>query len=152
MAAQDNLSNELFFKVHRGVNVSYPHYPEEGKSSQYRLDSKNLGTHWSADADVAKEFANSPNSRALTSYWRTDHAKVIHADVPMSSVETDSETMRLGGFANFSRQDPHEEKEVMVKKGAPIKVTGITKLRQSKDKSEVKSRKRTYKKPREMSA
>ena len=152
MSAQDNLSNELFFKVHRGVNVSYPHYPQAGRSSQYSLDSKNLGTHWSADADVAKEFANSPNSRALTSHWRTDHAKVIHADVPMSSVETDSETMRLGGFANFSRQDPHEEKEVMVKKGAPIKVTGITKLRQSKDKSEVKSRKRTYKKPREMSA
>lgn len=152
MAAQDNLSNELFFKVHRGVNVSYPHYPQAGGSSQYSLDSKNLGTHWSADADVAKEFANSPNSRALTSHWRTDHAKVIHADVPMSSVETDSETMRLGGFANFSSQDPHEEKEVMVKKGAPIKVTGITKLRQSKDRNEIKSRKRTYKKPREMSA
>ena len=152
MAAQDNLSNELFFKVHRGVNVSYPHYPEEGESSKYRLDSKNLGTHWSADADVAKGFANSPNSRALTSYWRTDHAKVIHADVPMSSVETNEETMRNGGFANFSRQDPHEEKEVMVKRGAPIKVTGITKLRQSKDKSEVKSRKRKYNPPREMSA
>lgn len=48
MAAQDNLSNELFFKVHRGVNVSYPHYPEEGGSSRYVIDSKNLGTHWSA--------------------------------------------------------------------------------------------------------
>lgn len=152
MAAQDNLSNELFFKVHRGVNVSYPHYPEEGGSSKYVVDSKNLGVHWSADADVAKEFANSPNSRSTEPSWRTDHAKVIHADVPMSSVETNEETMRNGGFANFSRQDPHEEKEVMVKKGAPIKVTGITKLRQSKDKSEVKSRKRTYKIPREMSA
>lgn len=150
MSASDNLSNELFFQAHRGINTSYPHYPKQGKSSQYRLDSNNLGTHWSADEQVAKEFANSPNSRALTSYWRTNHAKVVHAEVPLSSVETDTATMQQGGFANFSRQDPHEEKEVMVKEGAPIKVTGVTKLRQSGD--AIKTRKRTYKPAREMKA
>jgi hypothetical protein len=149
MAAQDNLSNELFFKVHRGVNVSYPHYPEEGGSSQYSLDSKNLGVHWSASDDVAHRFSNQQSKYPS---WRTDHAKVIHADVPMSSVETNTSAMIERGFANLSGQDPYNEQEVMVKKGAPIKVTGITKLRQSKDKNEVKSRKRTYKVPREMSA
>ena len=152
MAAQDNLSRELFFEVHRGVNVSYPHYPEEGESSKYVVDTKNLGTHWSADEDVAKEFANSPNSRSTEPSWRTGYARVVHADVPISSVETDRNTMRQHGFANLSGQDPYKEKEVMVKKGAPIKVTGITKLRQSKDKSKVKSRKRTYKIPRETTA
>jgi len=152
MAAQDNLSNELFFKVHRGVNVSYPHYPEEGGSSRYVIDSKNLGVHWSADADVAKGFANSPNSRSTEPSWRTDHAKVIHADVPMSSVETNTTTMAARGYNNFGGKDPWDEKEVMVKKGAPIKVTGITKLRESRNTGEVKSRKRTYKVPREMSA
>lgn len=152
MSAEDNLSNELFFKVHRGVNVSYPHYPEEGGSSRYVIDSKNLGTHWSADESVAKEYANSPNSRRTNPSWRTDHAKVIHADVPMSSVETNTTTMAARGYSNFGGKDPWNEQEVMVKKGAPIKVTGITKLRESKDKSEVKSRKRTYRVPREMSA
>jgi hypothetical protein len=146
------LSNELFFQVHRGINTSYPHYPKEGKSSQYRLDMRNFGTHWSADEQVAKEFANSPNSRALTPHWRTDYAHVVHAEVPISAVETDRETMKQGGFANFSGQDPHEEKEVMVKPGSPIKVTGLTSLRRSKDETAVKTRKRTYNPPREMKA
>jgi len=152
MAAQDNLSNELFFKVHRGVNVSYPHYPEDDGPRCSGVDSKNLGVHWSANEDVAKGFANSPNSRRTNPSWRTDYAKVIHADVPMSSVETNTTTMAERGYSNFGGKDPWNEQEVMVKKGAPIKVTGITKLRQSKDKNEVKSRKRTYKIPREMSA
>lgn len=150
MSASNNLSSELFFQVHRGVNTSYPHYPKAGSSSQYKLDLNNLGTHWSADAQVAKEFANSPNSRALTPHWRTDYAHVVHAEVPMSAVETDPETMRQGGFANFSRQDPHGEKEVMVKEGAPIKVTGVTNLRQSGE--SIKVRKRTFKPAREMKA
>lgn len=152
MSASENLSQELFFNVHRGVNTSYPHYPKAGRSTTNKLDKENLGTHWSADETVAQEFANHPNSRRLYPSWRTNHAKVIHAEVPMSSVETDTETMKQGGFANFSRQDPHEEKEVMVKEGAPIRVTGITKLRESKDKGRVQSRKRTFNPPREMKA
>jgi hypothetical protein len=112
----------------------------------------NFGTHWSADEQVAKEFANSPNSRSMTPHWRTDYAHIIHAEVPMSSVETETETMKRGGFANFSRQDPTEEKEVMVKEGAPVKVTGRTSLRRSKDETAIKSRKRTYNPPREMKA
>jgi hypothetical protein len=148
----NNLSNELFFNVHRGVNTSYPHYPQGGKSTQYKLDMNNFGTHWSADQQVAKEFANSPNSRALVPHWRTDYAHVIHAEVPMSSVETDTETMKQGGFANFSRQDPTGEEEVMVKKGAPLKITGVTNLRRSKDETAIKARKRTFNPPREMKA
>jgi hypothetical protein len=142
------LSNELFFQAHRGVNLSYPHYPKEGKSSQYRLDTKNLGTHWSADEEVAQRFAN----KGKYPDWRTDYAHVIHAKVPMSSVETDTAKMKEGGFANFSRQDPHNEQEVMTKEGAPIQVTGMTTMRRSKDHTEVKSRKRNYNPPREMKA
>jgi hypothetical protein len=139
------LSNELFFEAHRGVNLSYPHYPREGKSSQYRLDSKNFGTHWSADENVAKRFAN----KGEYPDWRTDYARVVHAEIPMSSVETHTETMKQGGFANFSRQDPMNEKEVMTKEGAPVRVTGMTTMRRSKDQTEVKTRKRTYNPPRE---
>ena len=142
------LSNELFFQAHRGVNLSYPHYPKEGKSSQYRLDTKNLGTHWSADEEVAKRFAN----KGKYPDWRTDYARVVHAQIPMSSVETNTETMKEGGFANFSRQDPHNEKEVMTKEGAPVKITGMTTMRRSKDQNEVKTRKRKYNPPREMKA
>jgi hypothetical protein len=68
----------------------------------------------------------------------------------MSSVETNTEKMRQGGFANFSSQDPHEEKEVMVKEGAPVKITGVTNLRKSGE--AVKSRKRTFNPPREKTA
>lgn len=150
MSAEDNLSQELFFNVHRGVNVSYPHYPEAGGKSQYALDQENLGTHWSVDEPVAKDFANHPSSRSKYPSWRTNHGRVIHAEIPMSAVETDTETMRGKGFANFDGKDEFKEKEVMAKKGAPIRVTGITKLRESKDKGRVQSRKRTYNPPREM--
>jgi hypothetical protein len=143
------LSNELFFQAHRGVNLSYPHYPVEGKSTQYRLDTKNFGTHWSADPEVAERFAN---KQSKYPDWRTNYARIIHAEIPMSSVETNTETMKQGGFANFSRQDPMNEQEVMTKEGAPVRVTGMTTLRRSKDETEIKSRKRTYNPPRKGTA
>lgn len=144
--SSNNLSQELFFPVHRGVNVSYPHYTQDGDKSQYALDASNLGTHWSADEQVAKEFANNPNSRSFDPSWRTKYGHVIHANVPMSSVETDVPTLQAGGYANLGGKDPFKEKEVMAKPAHPVEVTGVTKLRASGEK--VKARKRTYNPPR----
>ena len=146
MSASDNLSNELFFEVHRGVNTSYPHYPESGGSTNYVLDKANLGTHWSASEQVAKEFANSPRSRAMVPHWRTNYGRIIHGELPMSSMETDNAKLREGGVLRNSS----DEKEVTAQKGATVRVTGVTKLRQVGDK--VKTRKRTYRQPREMKA
>lgn len=146
MSASDNLSNELFHNVHRGLDLAWHGNNNIGFGN---IDKKNLGTHWSASQDVAEKFANK-NSKYPS--WRTNYAKILHAQVPMSSVETDTETMKSRGYGNFGGKDPLGEKEVMVKEGAPVKLTGITKLRESKDKNEVKSRKRSYNPPREMKA
>ena len=134
------LSNELFYDVHRGINT---------KSGARTVDKTNLGMHWSTSQDVAQHFANSSSKYPS---WASNHARVIHAQVPISSVETDDKTLQQRGFAGFKGKDPLGEKEVPVREGAPVRVTGITKLRESKDKNELKSRTRRYNPSREMKA
>lgn len=133
------LSNELFFPVHRGVWASY--------LTDRKLDTKNLGVHWTADKAVAERFANAKDKS-----WRTKHAFVLHGEVPMSSVETNTRTMQQRGHAGYAGSDPLKEQEVMIKENAPVKVTGMTKYRTTDDFTKTKSRTRTYVPPREMKA
>ena len=128
MAAEDVLSNELFFQVHRGLYVK----PGE------KLDSKNPGTHWSASPVVAEAFARKGGDPGSTRV-------IFHANVPISSVETRTGTLKrkeVGG-------EHEHEQEVPVRFQKPVLVTGRTTLRGFGD---VKSRKRTYNPPREMKA
>ena len=131
------LSNELFFEAHRGIGLD--------KDKKVK---PNLGIHWSVDKSKAAEIGlkNSP--------LRTGNmAAVIHANIPISSAETNVEELKKLGWG-FNEQDVHEwlsrdplgEKEVMVKKGAPVTVTGKTTYTPGR------MRKRTYNPPREMKA
>ena len=133
------LSNELFFPVHRGVWGSY--------LTNRKLDTTNLGVHWTADKSVAEKFANA-NDKS----WRTKHAFVLHGEVPMSSVETDTRTMQQRGHAGYTGKDPLGEKEIQVKEGSPVKVTGMTKYRTTDNFTKTKSRTRRYNPPRNMTA
>ena len=136
------LSNELFFKAHRGVLVN--------TSMGKKLDNKNLGMHWSVNPDKAEEFA----IKAM--HWPDRTGYVYHGEIPMSSVETGTERLRQRGFAGFLGKDPFGEQEVPVKENAPVKVTGRTKYTRKilpgGYGSEVKERKRRYNPPREMKA
>jgi hypothetical protein len=128
MAAEDNLSNELFFQVHRGLYIK----PGE------KLESKQPGTHWSTSPVVAEAFARKGGESGSTRV-------IFHANVPMSSVETRTGTLKrkeVGG-------EYEHEQEVPVRFNKPVLVTGRTTLRGFGD---VKSRKRTYNPPREMPA
>jgi hypothetical protein len=135
MSASDNLSQELFFTVHRGLPA------EKERLNQTR----HVGMHWSANDIIAEDFAVDNNEPGRTKPY------VIHAKVPISSVETDSDTLynrSVGG--DFSG-----EQEVPVKSGSPIQITGRTTLRKGKNDSRYqysKSRKRTYNPPREATA
>lgn len=108
MAAQDNLSkqqwnqSELTFQVHRGV------------TRKFKKDAP-LGMHWSADPQVARRFAGS-------------FGTVMHAEVPISAVETDSKRLSRAQVWQDSRdrEMKRPEKEVPVKPGAKVKVTGIS--------------------------
>jgi len=118
-----NLSNELFFEAHRGIPTGAKHSIR-----------KALGMHWSADYDTAKKFSE---GATMWSAGRK-HGAIIHANIPMSSVETDPEALwehRVSGDL---------ESEVPVKKGSTVLVTGITKRKGEK------TRTRKYNPPRQM--
>lgn len=141
MSASDNLSNELFFKAHRGVLVN---------TSMGKKLEKNVGMHWSVNPDKAEEFA------IRQMHWPDRTGYVYHGEIPMGSVETDTKRLKERGFAGFMGKDPLGESEVPVKEDAPVKVTGRTKYKRKilpgGYGSEVKVRTRTYNPPREMKA
>lgn len=146
MAAQDHLGRqwhqpEITVSVHRGIVADSPQ----------NIDQKSdVGMHWSADRSIAEDFAVDNNQPGVTKPY------VLHADVPISSIETDPHTLswrNVGGI--FSG-----EKEVPVGEGKKIRITGRTTLRQDKSLKDVeknrhrypKSRTRTYHPPREATA
>ena len=138
------LSQELFFNVHRGL--------------QYRrgekTDTSALGMHWSATPKHAELRA----SRHLR--YGGHRGEVWHGTAPVSSVETDTKLLGQRGFAGFQGQDPLNEKEVPLKPGAPVSITGITKYRAKEIRNEkgeiedieTKKRTRRFNPPREMKA
>jgi len=156
-----NLSNELFFEAHRGLKQS--------PSKDY-----GLGMHWSADKGVARGFSgggkkHDPN--AWSSSTSSQPHTVIHAQVPISSVESDRKTMgqrgvfdRNSSSSQFRGLAEHE-KEISVKPGAPVMVTGVTRYRKIERPSQspyaipgiskevrTKPRTRTYNPPRMVKA
>lgn len=140
MAAQDNLSQELFFTAHRGIAH------EDPKTMNQK---SNVGMHWSADKSIAEDFAVDNNTPGYTKPY------VFHAEIPMSSVETNTDTLdyhSVGG--DFSG-----EKEVPVGEGKKIRITGRTTLRKDPKINDgknrhryPKSRTRRYNPPREATA
>jgi hypothetical protein len=145
MAAEDNLSHELFFNVHRGIAA----VPKE-------IDQRRgIGMHWSADKDVALDFAVDNTERGRTK------PIVFHGQVPISSVETDPSTLWK------HRVIGELEKEVPVGLGKKMLITGRTTFRPEPEPplSNIspetrlknrhrypKSRTRTYNPPREANA
>lgn len=127
------LSQELFYEVHRGIQGSVGKGGYEG-----------LGMHWSASRNTAEHF---------THKYGMPESAVIHAQIPLSSVETDSKRLVERGYANFGGKDPLGEKEVPVKEGASVFVTGITRYKR-RDRDDWALRKRTtrYAEPKEMKA
>ena len=150
MSASDNLSQELFFTVHRGISKPNP-----------KPLNKELGTHWTTQEDIAHELADRQQT-GHDFYYSPEHRTIIHGEVPMSSVETNIEELDKGSVFSSGNLNKNIEKEVPIKRGAKVRVTGITKIykdpRLDKDTGnpienrKMRTRKRTYSPPREMQA
>lgn len=148
-----NLSNELFFEAHRGL--------KESPDKKY-----GLGMHWSTNEKIARGFSGGSKLKEHDpNAWRPEHIShphtVIHAQVPMSSVETNTQVLGQRGVFDRKSDVGNFEKEVSVRPGAPVMVTGITKYRKIERPSQVpgtsketqsKPRTRRYKTPRTMQA
>ena len=143
------LSNELFFEAHRGISRPSP--------TPLRKD---LGTHWSVEEGIAHELADRQQT-GHDFYYNPEHRTIIHAKIPMSSVEHDTEKLQRSAVLRPGNLNQNPEKEVPVKKGAPVIVTGMTKRYSSPRldidtgkalERKVRTRKRTFNPPREMRA
>lgn len=148
MAANDNLSNELFFTAYRGLNGP--------------LDrTRGLGMHWSANdykAEAITEHQRSGDER----FYEPSHTTLISAHIPMSSVETNTKTLRQASVYSPEDLSKNSEEEIPVKKGSPVFVRGITTIKsespydyftgQKKEEVKERIRSRTYNPPRKMQA
>ena len=151
MSAQDNLSSqqwsqpELLHDIHRGLapaamaklmgGTENPYDPEVGKSR--------VGVHWTSSSTVAKTFAGN------NGFWGT--GTIIHGIAPMSSLETDRKALESGQVDLSGKLN---EKEVTLKKNAPIKVTGKSTIKEvpGTEAKRYRVRKRTYNPPRQLKA
>lgn len=145
MAAEDNLSHELFFEAHRGLRLR--------SGNNFTVDKSNLGTHWSADEGVARDFAGIN--------FQPESGQVYHARVPVSSVDTDTDSLKSSQVIT-PWGSPYDEDEVPVKSGAKVLVTGRTTYKEAYGNDPrgkeglavmpVRTRTRRYNPPREMEA
>jgi hypothetical protein len=120
-------------EMHRGMAVSLP--PElhsfvmdrnqtpdwQARAIVEHLRTQPLGMHWSADPSVSREFAKFENAK------QDGTTKVIvHAKLPeVEHIETDPGKLTEHGIFrhdNFLAG----EKEIPLKEGAPVRVTGVT--------------------------
>ena len=113
------------------------------------VNTKVLGPHWSADKKVAHIFAVHPEA----GNGDYDHRSrlggtIVHARVPMSSVETNTTRLREMGVQTH---DSDLEKEVPLKREAPVEITGMTRITEP-SKVRLRERKRNYNPPRKGTA
>lgn len=73
-----------------------------------------LGMHWTSDPSIARNM------------FATPYGHVVHAEVPISSVETDTKVLNRWGVSDAEQEKANPEKEVPIKSGTSIKVTGVT--------------------------
>jgi len=105
------------------------------------LNPNGVGAHFSADKSIASGFSGAKGV-------------LINSEIPISSMETDTETLNKKGVGNgylYADGTKFDEKEVTAKTGAPIKVKSVQSLKK-KDGRTRRTRTRTFNPPREMKA
>jgi hypothetical protein len=149
MSAQDSLS-QLQFEAHRSLSHNAP--------IQLKPD---LGRHWSVQEDIANELADRQRS-GYDHHYSPEYRMTLHAKIPMGSVETKYSELHNRAVLSPRNLNENAEKEVPVKKGSSVFVTGITKTYKAPEflpysgkenvDRKIRTRTRTYNPPREMQA
>jgi len=150
VSAEDNLSQELFFNVHRGL-APKTLLSMSGGVKPEGVGKNRLGVHWTASPAVAKTFAGE------NGYWGP--GTVLHGTAPISSVETNKSVL---DERQVDLTGKLSEKEITLKKDAPVNLLGKDTIKERKGKMDPKYpgesiplyrvRKRTFNPPREVKA
>lgn len=137
MAAQDNLSDQ-FITVYRGRSRYWG-----WESPKTEEDLKGLGMHWTTDLGVARHFASGWNDSDSEPDHRTGKratelgGHVLYGKVHRQHVveQNTPEWKRLAKEHAIIGDDDGVlgEKEVTLRKNAPIEVTGLEEVRNRRD-------------------
>lgn len=123
---------ELSWNVYRGINVPRGEKPN--------LES--LGSHWTHSYDVAEAFSTGNPSNIFLQRGNSKKY-ILHGEVPISSYQGSKE-FREKHAIDFN---PLEE-ELPVRTGAPINLTGVTRVTDSSGSTNT----RMFKKPKRSKA
>lgn len=122
---QDDLEAAGHVKVYRGLHAGFPNTIRSSKD----IDLNNLGTHWTVDRNVARDFALKSGSTLRPDGYLVEgwvHPRhVAHLSNP-------EDAERYGGRGIF-RATFNVEQEATVRDGAPIRVTGMSKVHRVND-------------------
>lgn len=132
MSTENNLSQELFFEAHRGLQTNRP--------------SGKLGVHWTTSSNTAHLFTIPPSG---TPNPQMRGKTIISANIPVSSVETNTKRLKNLDVLNEDNTPKYAgEDEVTVKSGAPVFVKSVKKEQPNFG----RTRTRTYNPPRKVQA
>jgi hypothetical protein len=154
MSASDHLSKEQF-ELHRGINLQL---------AGGKISKKGVGVNWTANHDYAKGWAiPALNPATEEDYydeegsdfnWNKTKGTVLHGTVSKRAVlkpGTEEHAKMADEYASAGEGD-----ELLVRPNAKIKVHKETRIRYNADAPEgettYKTRTRTYKPPRKMTA
>ena len=128
MSAQESLSPKQF-KLYRGINLKEP-------------DTSNLGVHWTSSKSVAKKFARGidpysgqrEHDAGLGPKLDVGHIIEAHVDsshvVPVDSEEWNKIAEDKGIY--HPQSEGGSEKEVTLRKSAPVNITRVHKIDRNK--------------------
>jgi hypothetical protein len=112
----------------------------------YSSSEPNLGMHWSTSRRVAEEMVSHAQHQLGKTAGLKDKTVIYNAIIPESSVETDVEVLKSKKVLSPEDLSKNKEKEIPVKAGKPVK------LKSKSTTTNVRTRVRTYKPPREVPA
>lgn len=130
---------ELSIDSHRGIFVP----------GDYYSSNSGVGVHWSANKQTAEEMGSHAwQEHATGGMGRHPNDKIVmfNADIPMSSIETNNDTLKKNRVLDLNNLNENREAEVPVKKGASVF------LKSKSTHSQKRSRTRRYNPPRRVSA
>jgi hypothetical protein len=119
---QDDLTAMGYTKVYRGIHTGWPYR----LNSSSDIDFNDIGHHWTTEKYVAQSFATKFGSPTKNNFGYVVEGYVHPNDV--ADLQNNGKDKLIYGGKGIYTHD-HSEQEKTVRHGAPIRLTGMSKIR-----------------------